>query len=135
MVTLLSVSRQRVKPADRPRRETEWRTPPLWGVAASAPYLHDGRAPTLLDAILLHDGQAKPAAARFGDLTAADQARVLELSRIARRPRDCRRERRDRPPGAGHQTGRRPPASPAGCGGSEAGGPDGCAASLDFSLK
>jgi CxxC motif-containing protein (DUF1111 family) len=25
----------------------EWRTPPLWGVAESAPYLHDGRALTL----------------------------------------------------------------------------------------
>ena len=34
----------------------EWRTPPLWGVADSAPYLHDGRAATLEDAIKLHSG-------------------------------------------------------------------------------
>ena len=26
--------------------QREWRTPPLWGVASTAPYLHDGRAAT-----------------------------------------------------------------------------------------
>src|SRR5262249_48305510 len=31
--------------------EEEWRTPPLWGLRDSAPYLHDGRAQTLDDAI------------------------------------------------------------------------------------
>jgi len=36
----------------------EWRTPPLWGVADSAPYLHDGRASTLEAAIALHGGEA-----------------------------------------------------------------------------
>ncbi|MBX7100304.1 MAG: c-type cytochrome [Myxococcaceae bacterium] len=35
-----------------------FRTPPLWGVGASAPYLHDGRAPDLSQAVLLHDGEA-----------------------------------------------------------------------------
>src|SRR4030095_14519875 len=35
----------------------EWRTPPLWGVADSGPYLHDGRAATLHEAIRLHAGQ------------------------------------------------------------------------------
>ena len=35
----------------------EWRTPPLWGVADSAPYMHDGRANTLSDAIELHGGR------------------------------------------------------------------------------
>lgn len=38
--------------------ELEWRTPPLWGVADSAPYLHDGRAKTLERAILWHGGEA-----------------------------------------------------------------------------
>ena len=37
---------------------TEWRTPPLWGVANSGPYLHDGRAETLDEAIRLHGGEA-----------------------------------------------------------------------------
>src|SRR5262249_28666842 len=29
-------------------------TRPLWGLAETAPYLHDGRAPTVHDAIVLH---------------------------------------------------------------------------------
>lgn len=36
-------------------------TRPLWGVASAAPYLHDGSAPTLEDAILAHGGEALPA--------------------------------------------------------------------------
>ena len=35
----------------------EFRTPPLWGVGQSAPYLHDGRAATLTDAIAAHGGE------------------------------------------------------------------------------
>jgi len=34
-----------------PEQHTEYKTPPLWGVADSAPYLHDGRATTLRAAI------------------------------------------------------------------------------------
>ncbi len=34
-------------------------TRPLWGLADTAPYLHDGRAPTVHDAILWHGGDAK----------------------------------------------------------------------------
>jgi CxxC motif-containing protein (DUF1111 family) len=37
----------------------EWKTPPLWGVADSAPYFHDGASLTLDSAILRHDGAAK----------------------------------------------------------------------------
>ncbi len=37
----------------------EWRTPPLWGSADSAPYMHDGRAATFSDAILAHGGEAE----------------------------------------------------------------------------
>ena len=36
----------------------EFRTQPLWGVAASSPYLHDGRADTIEDAIRWHGGEA-----------------------------------------------------------------------------
>ena len=45
--------------------QQEWRTPPLWGVAASAPYLHDGRAETLTEAILYHGGEARFAVQSF----------------------------------------------------------------------
>lgn len=47
---------------------SEWRTPPLWGVASSAPYLHDGRAPTLVEAIEAHGGEADSARERFEGL-------------------------------------------------------------------
>ena len=36
----------------------EFRTQPLWGIAAASPYLHDGRARTIDEAIRLHDGEA-----------------------------------------------------------------------------
>ncbi len=36
----------------------EWRTPPLWGYRDSGPYLHDGRAEDLEEAVALHGGQA-----------------------------------------------------------------------------
>jgi CxxC motif-containing protein (DUF1111 family) len=40
----------------------EFRTSPLWGISQTAPYLHDGRASTIEDAIEGHD--AEGAAAR-----------------------------------------------------------------------
>lgn len=40
-------------------------TPPLWGIASSGPYLHDGRAGTIDQAILLHGGEAAPARAAY----------------------------------------------------------------------
>lgn len=43
----------------------EMKTPPLWGVRASAPYLHDGRATTLDAAIRAHDGEAAVARDRY----------------------------------------------------------------------
>ncbi len=46
------------KPRFRAPTRREWRTPPLWGVRDSGPYLHDGRAETLEQAIALHGGQA-----------------------------------------------------------------------------
>jgi len=36
----------------------EFRTQPLWGIVAASPYLHDGRAPTVDDAIRLHGGES-----------------------------------------------------------------------------
>ena len=46
----------------------EWRTPPLWGVRDSGPYLHDGRAGTIADAILAHDGEGAAAARDYEEL-------------------------------------------------------------------
>jgi CxxC motif-containing protein (DUF1111 family) len=47
----------------------EWRTPPLWGLSDSRPYLHDGRASNLEQAILLHGGQGQTSAHRFAQLS------------------------------------------------------------------
>jgi CxxC motif-containing protein (DUF1111 family) len=55
----------------------DFRTAPLWGVRASAPYLHDGRAATLEEAILLHGGEASAARARFTDLTPTARAALV----------------------------------------------------------
>lgn len=37
----------------------EFRTAPLWGLRATAPYMHSGAADTIAQAIALHDGEAK----------------------------------------------------------------------------
>ncbi|MEM7159541.1 MAG: di-heme oxidoredictase family protein [Myxococcota bacterium] len=49
-------------------------TPPLWGLARSRPYLHDGRAATIEEAILLHGGEAARARDRFASLSEVDRA-------------------------------------------------------------
>jgi CxxC motif-containing protein (DUF1111 family) len=64
----------------------EWRTPPLWGVADSAPYLHDGRAATLEEAIRLHAGQGERAAERFARLKPNQQAQLLAFLKTLRAP-------------------------------------------------
>ncbi|MBM4282783.1 MAG: hypothetical protein FJ137_19215 [Deltaproteobacteria bacterium] len=51
-----------------------WLTRPLWGLADTAPYLHDGRAPTLHDAIALHGGEAQAARDAYLALTDDDRA-------------------------------------------------------------
>ncbi|WP_372725665.1 di-heme oxidoredictase family protein [Novipirellula sp.] len=66
--------------------QREWRTPPLWGVADSAPYLHDGRAETLEEAVLWHGGEAAAARNRFYDLSRADKDRVLAFLSSLRAP-------------------------------------------------
>jgi hypothetical protein len=49
----------------------------LWGVASTAPYLHDGRATTLTEAILEHGGEAQAARDSFLALVDASQKDVL----------------------------------------------------------
>ncbi len=70
-----------------PPSDTEWRTPPLWGVADSAPYLHDGRAETLERAIELHGGEAAGVAKRFEGLPHTDQQAIIEFLKTLRAPR------------------------------------------------
>ena len=54
-----------------------WLTKELWGVGTSAPYLHDGRATTVTEAILAHGGEGAPARGGFVGLEKADQQAVV----------------------------------------------------------
>ena len=72
-------------PGTEPRAD-EWRTPPLWGVADSAPYLHDGRAATLQEAIRFHGGQAANAAQRYAKLKPAEQVQLIAFLGTLRAP-------------------------------------------------
>ena len=73
------------KPGEGPVA-SEWRTPPLWGVADSAPYMHDGRAATLEEAIKFHGGQAAAAAGRFAKLSKPEQRQLLGFLETLRAP-------------------------------------------------
>jgi CxxC motif-containing protein (DUF1111 family) len=61
------------RPTSGPASRFEWRTPALWGLRDSAPYLHDGRAKTLDQAIAFHGGEAGGIAGRFFKLTAKER--------------------------------------------------------------
>jgi CxxC motif-containing protein (DUF1111 family) len=55
----------------------EWRTTPLWGLRLRRRFLHDGRAATLTEAILIHDGDGAAAARAFRQLTGDDRNALL----------------------------------------------------------
>lgn len=60
-----------------PGGRSAFRTPPLWGVSHTAPYLHDGRALTLEQAIELHEFEAAGARQRWGELSPSERASLL----------------------------------------------------------
>jgi len=74
-------------PSDGSPLPDEWRTPPLWGIADSGPYLHDGRAQTLEQAIQMHGGQGRQAATAFQALPQAHQQRVIDFLKTLQAPR------------------------------------------------
>ncbi len=64
----------------------EWRTTPLWGLRLIRKFLngqallmHDGRARTVEEAILLHGGEALASRTAFSQLTAAQRAALLDF--------------------------------------------------------
>jgi CxxC motif-containing protein (DUF1111 family) len=64
----------------------EWRTAPLWGIGLTAnvsgnreAYMHDGRAKTLNEAILWHDGEAANARKAYLARTQADKDAVVKF--------------------------------------------------------
>ncbi len=66
--------------------QREWRTPPLWGVADSAPYLHDGRAETIDAAIRWHGGEASESVIQYRSLEKNDRKLVLQFLKSLRSP-------------------------------------------------
>ena len=62
-------------------RAGDWRTAPLWGLGrvgtAGATYLHDGRARSLMEAILWHGGEGRPARKKVRALTQEDRAALI----------------------------------------------------------
>ncbi len=58
-----------------------YRTPPLWGIRDTAPYLHDGRGEDLRGAIGHHDGEARKARIRFEALAPDQQDALLAFLR------------------------------------------------------
>lgn len=62
---------------------SEWRTPPLWGlgltrdVSGAVNLLHDGRARSVLEAVLWHGGEAQPARQFVEKAPAADRAALI----------------------------------------------------------
>jgi len=63
----------------------DWRTAPLWGLGlyqvVNNPgyYLHDGRARTIVEAIMWHDGEAAASKAYFSRLSKSDRDAVLKF--------------------------------------------------------
>jgi CxxC motif-containing protein (DUF1111 family) len=72
-------------PVEHPRPE-EWKTPPLWGVADSAPYFHDGGSATLADAIDRHRGDAEPARQAYRALPSEDRDALIAFLKTLRAP-------------------------------------------------
>lgn len=58
---------------------SEMRTAPLWGLKYSAPYLHDGTAMTIEDAIKAHDGEGKISKDRFNRLNKNQKQQLLDF--------------------------------------------------------
>ncbi len=65
----------------------QWRTAPLWGIGFTADvagggreaYMHDGRAKSVIDAIMWHDGEAANARKAFAARTQSDKDAVIKF--------------------------------------------------------
>ncbi len=58
---------------------SEFRPAPLWGISNYAPYIHDGRAKTLNDAILLHGGEAQTIRDNYDALVQQDKDDLISF--------------------------------------------------------
>lgn len=70
----------------KPEANRTFITARLWGVADTAPYLHDGRATTLTEAIEWHGGDGLAAKNKFVALSDSHKIHLLEYLRSLRTP-------------------------------------------------
>jgi CxxC motif-containing protein (DUF1111 family) len=68
--------RSLLRPTSGPASRFEWRTPALWGFRDSGPYLHDGRAATLDQAVGLHDGESRKVTMKYFELSVRQRRQV-----------------------------------------------------------
>ena len=66
--------------------QREWKTPALWGLADTAPYLHDGRAATIEEAIEWHGGEAHQSAGLFAALNKEDREDLIRFLKSLKAP-------------------------------------------------
>ena len=52
---------------------------PLWGLRVRSPFLHDGRAPSIEQAIRMHKNQAEQSGRRFEALAEQERATLLQF--------------------------------------------------------
>lgn len=71
---------------ERAKKNRTFITARLWGVADTGPYLHDGRATTLSEAILLHGGEALNERNAFAGLSDDQRTDLLKFLRTLRTP-------------------------------------------------
>ncbi len=65
--------------ADGMASPAEFRTPPLWGLGQSAPYMHNGEAETVIAAIRDHAGEAQASVDDFEALTEAEKQALIDF--------------------------------------------------------
>ncbi len=68
--------------------DSQFVTGRLWGIADTAPYMHDGRATTLTDAILMHGGEAQASRDLFAGLGTVERVELLTFLKRLRTPID-----------------------------------------------
>ncbi len=72
--------------------DAQFITARLWGIADTAPYLHDGRALTLTEAIQMHGGEGQAASDAFGALSPDQVVDLLAFLDTLKTPKNPNKE-------------------------------------------
>jgi len=75
------------------QQNREFTTARLWGIGDTAPYLHDGRATTLTEAIMFHGGEAQTVRDNFVAISDQEKSDLLSFLRTLRTPENPLRGR------------------------------------------